>query len=196
MPSLYLQAAEYDLYGLANTTTSDQVIRASTLINSYCNRPEGFLSSDGLTQDATGAAIVETFRHRRGRRVILSRIPVANLISVESAADIVPFSWDTHDVSSLNSLDYENGVLDLPATVPYPGRIRVTYTSGWAYGDLPPAIKLAAATLCKRILKGDDLGPGIKRATAGDATLEWFDSHFFDSEISSLLAAYRRVVPV
>lgn len=43
MPSQYLQPSDYAAYGLPNTTTAAQVIRASLYIDGYLFRPEGLL---------------------------------------------------------------------------------------------------------------------------------------------------------
>lgn len=195
MPSIYLQAADYCLWGLADTTEPQEVIRASALINAYCLRPEGFISSDGAVMDATGEAIVVEQNVPYSRRITLSRLPVVTLIRLEASSAGQPFIWSEHPVGEYGHLNKTTGTLDLPPQVPYPGRVRITYVSGWTYTALPDGIKLAASTLVKRISQSDDLGPGIKRAGAGDAMLEWFAPEFFDDEVQSLLAPYRVVVP-
>jgi len=43
MPSNYLQAADYTLYGAPATTTTNQIAVASTLIDGYLNRREGLI---------------------------------------------------------------------------------------------------------------------------------------------------------
>lgn len=43
MPAIYLQPADYASYGVPSSTTADQVLRASAIINGYIQRPEGLL---------------------------------------------------------------------------------------------------------------------------------------------------------
>jgi hypothetical protein len=43
MPSSYLQSGDYTIYGVASTTTSADVIKASKLIDGYLSREEGLL---------------------------------------------------------------------------------------------------------------------------------------------------------
>lgn len=195
MPSVYLQAADYCLFGLPETTEPQEVIRASALVNAYCLRPEGFISSDGLVMDTTGEAIVVEQNVPVSRRVVLSRLPVVSLIRLEASPSGQPFRWAEYAVGEYGHLNKRTGVLDLPPQVPCPGRARVSYVAGWTYAALPDGIKLAVSTLVKRISQKDDLGPDVKRAKAGDAMLEWFSPEFFDAEVQALLSPYRVVVP-
>lgn len=193
MPSLYLQAGDYCLYGLSDSTRPEEVIRASTLINAFCHRPEGLISSDGIVMDASGEAIVEEMGVPPRFRVTLSRVPVVTLTKLESSSG-QPHVWTEHTIGEYGYLNSATGFIELPPRTAYPGRLRVTYVAGWTYDALPDAVKLAASLLVKRVQSGDDLGPNVKRAKAGDAALEWFDSRVVDDEVASLLHQYRRVV--
>jgi hypothetical protein len=51
MGSVYLQSSDYDAYGVASSTTAAQVTQASTVIDSYLQRPEGLI----WMPDANGA---------------------------------------------------------------------------------------------------------------------------------------------
>lgn len=195
MPSLYLQAADYCLYGLPGTTTPEEVVRASTLINAFCHRPEGFISTDGATMDATGEPVVQEQDVRSRARIVLSRTPVVTLIKLEGAPFGQPFFWREYTLTDSGYLAKHSGVLDLPPGFPAPGRVRVTYVAGWTYESLPDPIKLAAATLIKRISASDDLGPDVKKASAGDASIEFFQRRYLDAEVAGLLADYVRQVP-
>ena len=195
-PSLYLQRADYELYGISPDQTPASVVRASTLIDAFTHRPEGLISSDGATMDATGKAIVEQLNVPFGRTVVLSRTPIVTLVKTESTAAGQPWSWRETPVGAFGYLDEGTGKFELPAQVSYPGRVRVTYVAGWSYDQLPAAIKLAAATIVRRISTDNDLGPNVKRASAGDASIERFSAQFLDDEVARLLTPFVRVVPV
>ena len=59
MPSQYLQPSDYNVYGLPTSTTDQQVIQASAMVDAYLLRPEGLVwAPDYLGQPCYMASLV------------------------------------------------------------------------------------------------------------------------------------------
>lgn len=193
MPSLYLQAKDYPVFGVSSETTADAVIRASTLIDAYLRRPEGLISSDGAVMDRTGAPVVETFLVPVSHRIVLTRTPVVSVLLLETT-DLSKETWREANRSGDAAYDAETGYYWLPSDVVRPARVRVTYIAGWTYAALPDDVKLACAMLLRADTAFEGLPSNIKKATVGDASYERFAPGNIDPEVGALLARYRRVI--
>lgn len=198
MPSVYLQPSEYALFNLDESTSASTVLESSKLIDSYCNRPEGFIN-DGTVMEAHGVALEDVTIVPARRRVVLTRRPVSSILSVLYATGPVPFDWQPAPENW--EFDAELGQLWLTPATPFPARLKVRYLSGWQRDNLPCEIKYACAITAKSRAQHDteDLPSNVKKAAAGDSSLEFFATAsksglFIDPEVRQLLSPYVRVI--
>jgi hypothetical protein len=198
MPSVYLQPSEYALFNLDESTSASTVLESSKMIDSYCNRPEGFVN-DGLVMEAHGVPLVDVTIVPARRRVVLTRRPVTDILEVLYATGPVPFDWQP--VPEHWEFDADQGQLWLTPSTPTPARLKVKYLSGWRRENLPCELKYATAITAKSRAQhdADDLPSNVKKAAAGNSSLEFFSNSsksglFIDPEVRQLLAPYVRVI--
>lgn len=184
MPSEYIVADDYAAFGLPSGTTQAQVLAASAVINGFLSRPLGAVFQDG------DLPIIEDFSVPRGTQyVTLSYTPVVEILSVVQR---VNGEW----VSLQGAFDvdqYGACWFDAPNVVLLnKGRLRITYTAGWTYADLPLAIKQATANVINNAASVA-LPGNIKMMKAGDSAIQRFDDTTLDSDTRSMLLPYRRL---
>lgn len=188
MPSLYLQARDYPLYGVPEGTTPAAVIQASLLIDGFLAKPHGLLVDNGM-MSATGGTIVERVTAPRKRVVKLGYRPVTTILSALSCPYPGQLSWQTMAGGLLEGTDDYL----LPDSVAYSAWVQISYLAGWAYEELPGAIKLACARMITHAVDTDGVSGNIKRAITGDSSVERFSATAMDEDTAALLAPYRRI---
>lgn len=195
MRVLYLQHADYEAFGLPDTTTPDKIAGASALVNAWLNRPEGLLCSDGATMDATGEPITEYGNVSASGLFVLTRVPVGEILEISWA--IMPHgSWSEASVAEAH-IEHWTGRVTPPLSVPRGARLCVKYVAGWTYGALPDIVKQATALVVQSGVDLSGVPRGVKRARAGDSELEFFGgsqaSPLFAPDVAAALAPYRRM---
>lgn len=199
MHSCYIQPHEYALYNLEEGISTSVVIETSLLIDSYCNRPEGFVHN-GVVMESTGAPLTELTVVPYRRRVTLSRRPAATILSAYMAlGTTAPFDWQP--IPPNWELDSSTAQLWLTPATPFPARLKINYLAGYLRDDLPEDLKVATSILAssRAAHTEEDLPSNVKKASAGDSTLEFFPASAksnlsIDPEVRQLLAPYVRVI--
>jgi hypothetical protein len=200
MASVYLQPADYASYGLPATLNASLVVRASSLIDTYCRR------AIAPTQ------ATEELRLPAGRnRLLLARTPVISVDAAQgrygyprranSNMQVFPGSsllelssifggppqWETIDATQV-VWDANTGEAWFPAGIfmsQYTD-VMVTYTAG--YTATPDAIKAACAFLIFAYLER----AGLMGAKGGRVTaLVSSDHTLINRDIAAMLAPYR-----
>ncbi len=199
----YLQPADYQNYGLPAGTTADWVTAATSLINSFCRRPDL-----NITQYA------ERLRVTTGSQTVrLTYLPLAPLGAATSPlvsmqgryakprrgevideplfqlawAFSLPGQWTDIDIHSVD-LDPATGELTLPWNIlglPY-NEVAVTYTAGLAViGD---DIKSA----CAQIVRNAQATPALNasRTRIDTMQIEYFSSSLLDATVQAWLRPY------
>ena len=185
MPSLYIQASEYGLYGLPATTTSDQVIEASTILDAWMARPEGLV---GVGQDP----ILEYASVTRRGWIVLTRAPIYAVDSIKYRLSPRK-EWVTATYTAENGRA-ELGLVLAPEAAPRGAEVKVSYRSGYARASLPVPVKLATAALVTNLSTLEDVPAAAAKAQAGDAAIQLFTATRLDNDIKALVAPWRRVV--
>ncbi len=199
----YLQPTDYSNYGLPAATSADWVTAATSLINSYCRRP-----------DLNVIQYTERLRMVSGARtVLLSYLPLAPLglapsplLSIEARytkprrgemlasplLDIVwafslPGQWTTLDVTTVD-YDVNTGELTLPWSLlglPF-NEVAVTYTAGLA------AIGDDVKSACAQIIRNAQATPATNASWSRVDTmyLRYFSSSLIDETVQTWLQPY------
>lgn len=198
MPSIYLEPDDYAMYGVPLATAS-QVIKASTIIDGYLNKPEGLIYTvDG--DDEPSAMALSGFPIRfyttspQKNQVVLSYTPVRKLISVEY--DSAPGSTPVYTTVSGSVFDTD-GRLWLADQVFSYANLKIEYVAGWVYATLPSAIKQACADIVAVMQEGIVIG-GVSKYQAGDTSIQYAinktsGSIYIDEATALMLAPYQRI---
>lgn len=193
MPSRYLDAAEYGLFGLPATTELSDIVAASSLVDAHLCRPEGLIH-DGSVMEKTGRPVVDTRVVPANRVLIVGRKPIPVVLTVMIGNFCAPY-----DFSELDGweLDQWEGRIYLPHSTAWPATVQTSFLAGFLRTELPADVKLATALLVRTRAALGDLPAGVKKAKAGDAALEWGAGArpIVDDETARLLAPYLRVAP-
>jgi len=191
-PSIYLQNEDYGLFGLEADTGIDDVIKASGLIDAYCQRPEGLMyDSNTLTMRVTGQPIKELVRVPFTGQVVFTRSPVVNILTIASWNGL---SYVNITNRSGEALDEDSGFYVVPFNALRCTKCQFTYVAGYdSYLNLPFPVKQATANVIKAFADNCDMGGNIKSQKAGDAEIERFKDTIFDSDTRSLLGRWVRV---
>jgi hypothetical protein len=184
MPSLYVQAAEYGLYGLPLATTVEQVIEASTIIDAWLSRPEGLVA---------GTDIVEQTRVTRWGWVLVRRTPIYAVTALDYRTH-PQADWKPVSPEAVASGNPGQGMLTAPTTVPHRAFVRVTYQAGFDRAALPTQVKMATAALVNNMRNMEDVPIAASKAQAGDAELQLFVASRLDEDIKLMVAPWKRVV--
>lgn len=184
MPSLYVQAAEYGLYGLPITTTPDQVIEASTIIDAWLARSEGLVAD---------TPIVEQTKVTRWGWVLLRRMPVYEVSEFKYRSH-PQAAWKTVAANAVADGNPDQGMITAPTTVPQRSFVQITYKAGFSRANLPVQVKMACAALVNNLRNIDDVPLAASKAQAGDAELQFFAATRLDDDIKMMVAPWKRVV--
>ncbi len=199
----YLQATEYESYGLAADTTDDWIAVASGMMDAYCRRSslmateyverlrvvEGSqtvrLSYLPLTALAPAASPLVMLRGRyaRPRRGELGPVGLTAIAYAFS----LPGAWTQIDVTSVDYLS-TTGELTLPYNVlglPY-SELEATYTAGCTV--IPQPVKIA----CAQLVKNAQATPGlnVKSSRLDTMQMQYFSSSLMDEQVKALLRPY------
>jgi hypothetical protein len=199
----YLQAMEYESYGLASDTSDDWIRVASSMIDAHCRRPgllvqqyeerlrvvEGsqtvrlsYLPLQPLAP-ATSPLIGAQGRYARPRR---GELGVTGLAAV-AYAFALPGAWSDLDSTTIDFVT-ETGELTLPYNlygIPF-SELKVTYTAGLVV--IPDAVKVA----CAQIVKNAQAAPGlnVKSSRMDKMQMEYFSGSLMDTQVQALLRPY------
>ncbi len=199
----YLQATEYESYGLAPDTTDDWIAVTSGMIDAYCRR-----SSLMATQYVERLRVVEG-----SQSVRLSYLPLVAVVPATSPLLLVrgryarprrgemgavgltaiayafslPGAWTQMDVAQLDFVS-DTGELTLPYNVlglPY-SELEVTYTAGCTV--VPEAVKIA----CAQLVKNAEATPGlnVKSSRVDTMQMQYFSGSLMDEQVKALLRPY------
>ena len=131
MPSIYLESADYALYGVPNATTA-QVIRASAIIDGYLNRPDGLiyvlnLAGEPVYMATTLLPITKIKTLPVSRQIALYNTPVVKILSVQNnkSQGLPPVFQNI-----TGSVVTDNGVLYVSSQANFYDLIRVQYVAG------------------------------------------------------------------
>ena len=199
----YLQPADYANYGLPDGTSADWITAATSLINTYCRRP-----------DLNVFQYTERLRVTSGsQNVRLSYLPLAPMGSAATPivslqgryarprhgeladgalleavwAFSLPGQWTAIDPNSVDC-DWNTGELVLPWNMlglPY-NEVMVTYTAGLAaIGD---DVKVA----CAQIVRNAQATPALNASRTRIDTLQiqYFSSSLLDETVKTWLRPY------
>ena len=194
----YLQATEYESYGLSPDTTGDWITVASALMDNYCRRAS-----------LSVAQYTERLRVSTGSQSVqLTYLPLVALspaalplITVQARYAVprrgelmygfeelwnafsLPGSWITLDP---NGVDWTpNGGLTFPLTVyglPF-NEVAVTYTAG--LNVIPDAIKSACALIVKNAQSTSGLN--VKSSRVDLLQVQYFSDQLVDNTVKTLL---------
>jgi hypothetical protein len=199
----YLQATEYENYGLAADTTDDWIAVASGMIDAHCRRTslmatkyverlrvvEGSqtvrLSYLPLVAVAPAALPLVAMRGRYARPRRGDAGPVG--LTAVAYAFSLPGAWANVDVNSVDFVS-DTGELTLPYNVlglPY-SELEVTYTAGTA--AVPEAVKIA----CAQLVKNAESTPGlnVKSSKVDTMQMQYFSGSLMDEQVKALLRPY------
>lgn len=199
----YLQPADYPNYGLPPGTSTDWITAATSLINSYCRRPDlnviQYTERLRVTRDsqtvhlsylplsplgtANSPLIAIQGRYAKPRRGEIVNEPF-----FEAAwAFALPGQWTAIDPNSADC-DPNTGELTLPWNVlgiPY-NEVSVTYTAGLAtIGD-------DVKTACAQIVRNAQATPALNASKSKIDTMQmqYFSSSLLDETVQAWLRPY------
>jgi hypothetical protein len=199
----YLEATEYESYGLAPDTSDDWIGVASGMIDAYCRRA-GILATQYVERlrivegsqtvrlsylpllavsPATIPLVTVRGRYTRSRRGELW--PVG--LEAVAYAFSLPGAWTQVDPASID-FACDTGELTLAYNVlglPY-SEIEVTYTAGCAV--VPNAVKIA----CAQLVKNAQATPGlnVKSSKMDTMQMQYFSNSLMDAQVQELLRPY------
>lgn len=199
----YLQAAEYENFGLASDTTDDWVTAASALIDAHCRRtslnPVQYVERMRLIEGAQCARLsylpllavapastpLVSIRARYGRP---RRGEMVYPIQAEIAwAFGLPGTWNALDCSTVDWVG-DTGELAFPQNIlgiPY-NEVEVTYTAGLSM--IPDAVKSACAQIVKNAQSTPSLN--VKSSRMDTMQMEYFSGSLIDETVKTLLRPF------
>ena len=199
----YLQATEYESFGLACDTTDDWVTAASALMDAHCRRAslnpmqyvERLRLADGaqcarlsylpLIAVAPATSPLLSIRARYGRP---RRGEMVYAIQAEIAwAFGLPGTWSVLDCAAIDWLG-DTGELVFPQNIfgmPY-NEVEVTYTAGLAI--VPDAVKSACAMIVRNAQATPALN--VKSTRLDTMQMEYFSNSLLDDGVKLLLRPY------
>jgi hypothetical protein len=199
----YLQPSDYASYGLPDSTTADWMTAASSLINTYCRRPD--LNIAQYTErmrlvdaaqcvrlsylplaplgDAASPIVSAQARYAKPRRGEIPEQPMWDI----AWAFALPGQWTALDATQLDC-DARTGELTLRPNVmglPY-NEIEVTYTAGLA--QIGDDIKCA----CAQIVRNAQAQPALNasRSKIDTMQMQYFSSSLLDDTVRAWLRPY------
>jgi hypothetical protein len=199
----YLQATEYESFGLAPDTTDDWITVASSMIDAHCRRTTLLLAQyeerlrvvEGSQTvrlsylplaplaPATSPLVNVQGRYARPRR---GELGITALAAV-AYAFALPGAWSDLDGGTIDFVA-ETGELTLPYNlfgIPF-SELKVTYTAGLAV--IPDGVKAA----CAQIVKNAQATPGmnVKTSRMDKMQMEYFSGSLMDPQVQAMLRPY------
>jgi hypothetical protein len=198
----YLDASEFETYGLEKETLESWVTAASALIDAHCRRPTlgVWQYSERIRLQGNGTARltylplatpeeaafpVVSLRARYGSP---RRGEMAGDLAFDAALAFgLAGSWTTLGVEALD-VDTLTGEITLPVHplgLPY-NDVEVTYTAG--LDPIPGAVKCA----CAQIVRNAQATPAlnVRSNRLDQMSMEYFSDSLFDATVRKLLAPY------
>ncbi len=190
----YLEASEYEVYGLSADTADAWLEAASAMVDAYCRRSSLLVVT--YTERLRVAKPWGTVQLSYGPVVSVSAVKVRYSRQTERGDDMLlecallfglPGQWITLDPVTV-TCDSVTGELQLAPNLfglPY-GEAEVSYTSGLA--TVPGPIKIA----CAQIVKNAQATPGLNVKSSKMDTLQtqYFSDSLLDAQVRSLLRPY------
>ncbi len=199
----YLQATEYESYGLAADTTDDWIAVVSGMIDAHCRR-SSLMATQYLERlrvvegsqtvrlsylplvwsaPATLPFVLVRGRYARPRRGDLGPIG----LTAVAYAFALPGAWVELDPTSIDFVA-DTGELTLPYNLlglPY-SELEVTYTAGCTV--VPEPVKIA----CAQLVKNAQSTPGlnVKSSRMDTMQMQYFSSSLMDEQVQALLRPY------
>lgn len=199
----YLQPSDYPNYGLPDSTSADWITAATTLINSFCRRPDlnimQYTERLRITREsqtvhlsylplaplgaATSPLVSIEGRYARPRRGELVQEPLMEMVWAFS----LPGQWTAIDPSTVDC-DHSTGELTLPCNIlglPF-NELSVSYTAGLAViGD---DVKCA----CAQIVRNAQSTPALNASKTKIDTMQmqYFSSSLLDETVQAWLRPY------
>ena len=199
----YLQATEYENFGLASDTTDDWVTAASALIDAHCRRtslnPAQYVERLRLVEGTQCARVSylpllavapaltplvslhARYGHpRRGEMVYPIQAEIAWAFGL-------PGTWNTLDCSTVDWVS-DTGELIFPQNIfgmPY-NEVEVTYTAGLSL--IPDAVKSACAQIVKNAQSTPSLN--VKSSRMDTLQMEYFSGSLLDDTVKTLLRPF------
>ncbi|HZQ68362.1 MAG TPA: hypothetical protein VFA68_07565 [Terriglobales bacterium] len=200
----YLQATEYESYGLEATTPAALVTGASAIIDAHCRRATlgvaQYEEHIRITRDrntirvsytplATIPPATTPIVSARGRYALPRRgeWPLDELSCEVATMFGLPGTWTDIDASTIG-VYADTGELTLPINAVGLGfsELEIIYTAGLEF--LPDAVKVA----CAQVVRNAQSTPALN-VRAGNLDrmhLEYFSDSLVDSNVRALLAPY------
>jgi hypothetical protein len=198
----YLDASEYEEYGLDPALPDAWVAMASTMVDSHCRRPT-----------LNVAQYTERVRVLPGARTVrLSYLPLATVAPattpivnangrfaqprrgevdefVESIATVlqIPGSWTAIDPTTLDTFADTGEVNTISTILGFVfDELELTYNAGWA--TIPEAVKHA----CAQIVRNASATPAlnVKMNKVDNLRVDYFKDSLIDDSVAELLAPY------
>lgn len=191
----YLDASEYEQYGLDPAVPDAWVEMASTMIDAHCRRAT-----------LNVAQYTERVRVAPGARTVrLSFVPVASLVSArgrfaqprrgeanEFAMDIasamgIPGTWTAIDPATLDCFADTGEVSVISTMLGFTfDELEITYTAG--FSTLPEAVKHASAQIVRNA--GATPALNVKATVMDGLRVQYFRDSLVDGSVREMLAPY------
>jgi hypothetical protein len=198
----YLDASEYEEYGLDPAVPDAWVAMASTMVDSHCRRPT-----------LNVAQYTERIRVLPGARTVrLSYLPLATVAPgttpivsangrfaqprrgevdefAESIATVlqIPGSWTAIDPTTLDTFADTGEVNTISTILGFVfDELELTYNAGWA--TIPEAVKHACAQIVRNASSTPALN--VKMNKVDNLRVDYFKDSLIDDSVAELLAPY------
>ena len=188
----YLEAGEFERYGLDAAVPDAWVAMASALIEAHCKRP-----SLEVTQ------YTERVRVFPGQTAVrLSYLPVADVLSARgrfaqarrgefvmevASAFGIPGTWTAIDASSLDVFGETGEVSVLTTVLGFTfDELEVTYSAGWL--EVPEAVKQSCAQIVRNAAATPALN--VKSSSVDQMRVDYFKDSLVDESVRKMLAPY------
>jgi hypothetical protein len=172
------------------TAISAMIAIAESLVENFCNAPDGFFASG-----TTGYTVTQEIQNWREDGLIFTRYrPINSVTTVEYDAAGYQQSADWTAVTSTDYIAHlQKGIIQFVADVPgHPEQsIRLTYVAGWA--TAPDPVKWATIQIVCNVLHDmvqRKMSPTVR---VDDWTIRIVRPEFFPPELKTLLGPY--IVP-
>lgn len=178
---LDITGAQYD------TLLASIVTRASRFIDTHCYFPR-HLGQETLTEDRPGQV------DQWGRLVLTVSKPSIGAITAMSYRTSPALSATAVDLTKVETEDFRvRADLGLTSLRGQPIRVSISYTGGYASGQIPQDIVHAATVLAARMFKSKDAGWSDVVGNAEMGTFTY--SKVMPREVADILEIRRRRVP-
>lgn len=181
--SAYLQSTDTDYVREGVQLTPSLILRASSLIDSYCKREigmKGYKERISLNESLHGHLSYFPVKEVVSVKGRLKHGLVDNFFGTPSLADISTDSVDVNpDTGAIRGCCSAFGI-------PYV-ELEVTYNSGWE--PIPEKVKVACGMLVEQL--SATINPNVKSMKDVDSSIEYFGNKLITEEIESLLSEYR-----